>query len=92
MISTKDVVVKYRPNRVNDITDQQIAYIPRLEEDQVECSMPYYIYEGKKVAINPKKQVLFKLRYLHFNDKMNSIKRSRLLLSFWNLMDMLVRP
>ena len=75
MISTKDVVVQYRPNRVNDITDQQIAYIPRLEEDQVECSMPYYIYEGKKVAINPKKQIVFKLRYLHFNDKMNSIKR-----------------
>ena len=75
MISTKDVVVQYRPNRVIDITDQQIAYIPRLEEDQVECSMPYYIYEGRKVAVNPKRYMLFKLRYLHFNANMNSIKR-----------------
>ena len=89
MISTKDVVIKYRPNRVNDITDQQIAYIPRLEEDQVECSMPYYIYEGKKVAINQKKQILFKLRYLHFNDKMNSIKRRNYRSCRFTLLDLI---
>lgn len=75
MMSTKDVVVKHRPSRVNDITDQQIAYIPRWEEDQIECSMPYYVFEGRKVALNPKEFIIFKLRYLRFNENMNSIKR-----------------
>ena len=75
MMSTKDAVAKYRPSRVNDITDQQIAYIPRWEEDQIECSMPYYVFEGRKVALNPKEFIIFKLKYLRFNENMNSIKR-----------------
>lgn len=75
MMSTKDVVVKLRPSRVNDITDQQIAYIPRFEEDQIECSIPYYVFEGRKIIPNPDTHIVFKLKYLHFNNKMNSIKR-----------------
>ena len=75
MMSMKDMVSKYRPNRVNDITDQQIAYIPRLEENQVECIVPYYIFDGMKVAPSTKSSIIFKLRYINFNNNMNSIKR-----------------
>lgn len=69
----EDAVVKYRPSRIQDSIDQQIAHIPFYETDQIDCAIPYYILNGRKVKPNPSNNIVFKLNYLYFK-QMNSIK------------------
>ena len=69
----EDAVVKYRPSRIQDSIDQQIAHIPFYETDQIDCAIPYYILNGRKVKPNPSNNIVFKLNYLRMK-QMSSIK------------------
>ena len=52
--------VKSRP----PIVDGQTAYIPFIEDDQIEFMTASYLVNGGRVMINSTNQVCFKLKYL----------------------------
>lgn len=50
----------------DSLKDQQIAYIPRLNKNQIECMVQSYLIDGKRTIIDQARQVCFKLKYLNF--------------------------
>lgn len=50
----------------DSLKDQQIAYIPKLNKDQIECTVQSYLIDGKRAIIDQARQVCFKLKYLNF--------------------------
>lgn len=61
-----DTITKYKTKSADPIRDQQIAYIPRLEPDQIEYTTRYYILEGQRIVSDISNQLFIKLRYLKF--------------------------
>lgn len=57
---------RYKAKSVVPIKDQQIAYIPRVEKDQIDYTVPSYIVGGKVLPINQANQLAIKLKYLNF--------------------------
>lgn len=54
----------HKKKSVVPIVDNQMAYIPTVEDDQIEYMPFYYIIEGKRYLINQGNQCCFRLRYL----------------------------
>ena len=61
-----NIVNRFIAKSADPIRDQQIAYIPRLINDQIDYIINYYILDGKRVPMNPSKQIFIKLKYLKF--------------------------
>ena len=57
---------RYKAKSADPIRDQQIAYIPRLQDDQIDYTVSHYIIEGKRFPVNITNQLFIKLRYLKF--------------------------
>lgn len=66
MSSLIDTVNWYKTLSADPIVNQQKAYIPRLETNQVEYIATHYIIDGKRIPVNITKQLLIKLRFLNF--------------------------
>lgn len=57
---------KYKQKSTDKLKDQQIAYIPTIDDGQIECMVSSYILDGQRSIINPTKYLCFRLRYLRF--------------------------
>lgn len=66
MNSTIQTVNRYKAKSADPIRDQQVAYIPRLQDDQVDYITSYYIIGGKRIPVNITNQIFIKLKYLKF--------------------------
>ena len=56
----------YKAKSTDKLRDQQIAYIPTIEEDQIECSTSSYILDGQRRIFDQSRYLCIKLRYLKF--------------------------
>lgn len=56
----------YKTRSADRLRDEQSAYIPTLEQDQVECTVNSYIMAGKRYLMNQYETVCIRLRYLRF--------------------------
>ena len=54
----------YKHKSVKQIVDNQIAYIPLVEPDQIEYMCFNYLVGSRRVIINQKLQCCFRLRYI----------------------------
>lgn len=68
MTQITDVIRDHVAKGLIPLKDQQIAYIPRLSDDQIEYSIQSYLRNGVRRRINPSNQLCLKLRYLKFMD------------------------
>ena len=57
---------RYKQKSTDKLKDQQIAYIPTIDDKQIECMVSSYILDGQRTIINPAKYLCFRLRYLRF--------------------------
>ena len=57
---------KYKHKSTDKLKDQQVAYIPTIDDKQIECMVSSYILDGQRTIINPAKYLCFRLRYLRF--------------------------
>lgn len=57
---------KYKQKSTDKLKDQQTAYIPTIDDKQIECMVSSYILDGQRTIINPTKYLCFRLRYLKF--------------------------
>ena len=60
------IINKHKPKSRQPIVDNQITYIPTVEDDQIECMVPRYLVDGRRVVVFQAKQACFKLRYIKF--------------------------
>ena len=56
----------YKLKSADPLKNQQIAYIPTVNDDQIECMVFSYLIDGKRTLINQSTQACFKLHYLKF--------------------------
>ena len=56
----------YKAKSADKLKDQQIAYIPTLETDQIECTVSSYILDGQRRIFDQSKYLCIKLKYLKF--------------------------
>lgn len=56
----------YKARSADKLQSQQVAYIPYLEPDQIECTMSTYHMDGKRILVNQTTHLCFRLRYLKF--------------------------
>ena len=54
----------YKTRSANRLRDEQSAYIPTLEEDQIECTVNSYIMAGKRYLMNQYETICIRLKYL----------------------------
>lgn len=59
-------VNRYKAKSADPIRDQQVAYIPRLQDDQIDYTVSHYNIGGKRIPVNITNQLFIKLRYLKF--------------------------
>ena len=57
---------RYKAKSTKPLVDQQIAYVPMVVDDQIECTVQSYLIDGNRHIINQATQLCFKLRYLNF--------------------------
>lgn len=57
---------KYKTKSSKHLINQQTAYIPMLEDDQIECTVQSYLVDGKRTIINQSTQICFRLKYIKF--------------------------
>lgn len=78
-----NVITKHKPRSVKPITDNQITYIPLIEDDQIECQVPSYLISGKRTLVY-NKQACFKLYFLK-QPMMEPRKHMRYISGCWDL-------
>lgn len=61
-----ETINRYKAKSADHLNNQQIAYIPTVNSDQIECLINSYLIDGKRTIIDQANQVCFKLRYLNF--------------------------
>lgn len=71
MKSVIETITSYKTKSVGPIRDQQVAYIPRIQFDQIDYITPYYILDGKRIPVNITNQLFIKLKYLKFRSISN---------------------
>ena len=54
----------YKARSADKLKSQQTAYIPVVNNDQIECTVQSYIMGNRRYPVNPFDQVCFKLRYI----------------------------
>lgn len=79
---------EYKAKNADRLIDQQVAYIPRVEDGQIECSTPSYLLDGIRNIINPKIQVCLKLKYLRFKP-MHPRKTIKYKSHMWDLKELI---
>lgn len=66
MNSIIQTVNRYKAKSADPIRDQQVAYIPRIQDDQVDYTVSHYVIGGKRIPVNITNQLFIKLKYLKF--------------------------
>lgn len=61
-----ETVNRYKAKSADPIRDQQVAYIPRIQTDQIDYITSFYILEGKRIPVNITNQLFVKLKYLNY--------------------------
>ena len=61
-----ETVNRYKAKSADPIRDQQVAYIPRIQTDQIDFITSFYILEGKRIPVNITNQLFVKLKYLDY--------------------------
>lgn len=56
----------HKTKSAGPLKSQQITYIPTVEDDQIECTVPSYLIDGKRTLLNQGYELCFKLNYLKF--------------------------
>ena len=60
------IINKHKPKSQQPIVDNQITYIPTVEDDQIECMVPRYMVDSRRVVVAQHRQACFKLQYIKF--------------------------
>lgn len=60
------VINNHKIKSAKPIVDNQITYIPTVEDNQIECTVPRYLIDGKRIPVNPIGECCFRLYYLRF--------------------------
>ena len=66
MNSIIQTINRYKAKSADPIRDQQVAYIPRIQDDQVDYIVSHYTIGGKRIPVNITNQLFIKLKYLKF--------------------------
>lgn len=61
-----DNINVHKHKSAGPLLSQQVAYIPSIDPDQIECSVQSYLIDGKRTIVNQSNQLCLKLRYLKF--------------------------
>lgn len=61
-----DAINIHKNKSVTPMNSQQSAYVPRIEVDQIECTVQSYLLNGTRTLLNQATQACFKLNYLKF--------------------------
>lgn len=64
MSNITEAITKHKLNSADVLKDQQIAYIPTVDSDQVDYSCSSYLVDGNRNIINISCQACLKLKYL----------------------------
>lgn len=78
-----NVINSHKPRSVKPITDNQITYIPLIEDDQIECQVPSYLISGKRTLVWHN-EACFKLYFLK-QPMMEPRKHIRYISGCWDL-------
>lgn len=74
----------HKTKSAGPLKSQQITYIPTVEDDQIECTVPSYLIDGKRTILNQGYQLCFKLNYLKFKSMLPR-KAIRYKNGIWNI-------
>lgn len=61
-----DTINLYKTKSADPIRDQQTAYIPRIQNNQIDYTTSFYILDGKRIPVNITNQLFVKLKFLDF--------------------------
>ena len=60
------LISDYKARSADPIRDQQTAYIAKINDDIIECTMYFYSLQGVDHYIDQSKQILIKMNYMRF--------------------------